>query len=152
MTLRYFNYLKWYVVLYFKGFMNLLVVSRITDNLNPTDPISTRISTHQNPTDSIFSRISYSQNPNSYDYSGNMGCQVFKGEIQNYCMLCWVVKKCQNLTLISIFKIENHLNIYHLFFTQKYEFFFDFSITFETLYFLKRCLIFYSWDFFLFTK
>ena len=65
--------------------MNLLVVSRITDNLNPTDPISTRISTHQNPTDSIFSRISYSQNPNSYDYSGNMGCQVFKEEIQNYC-------------------------------------------------------------------
>ena len=57
--------------------MNLLVVSRITDILNPTDPISTRITSHQNPTNSI-SRISYHQNPNSYDYSGNLGCQVSK--------------------------------------------------------------------------
>ena len=62
--------------------MNLLVVSRITDNLNPTDPITSRITNNQNPTDSI-SRISYNQNPTSYDYSGNMGCQFSNRGIQN---------------------------------------------------------------------
>ena len=61
--------------------MNLLVVSRITDNLNPTDPISSRITNNQNPTDSI-SRISYNQNPTSYDYFGNMGCQFSKRGIE----------------------------------------------------------------------
>ena len=66
--------------------MNLLVVSRITDNLNHTDSIASRITNNQNPTDSI-SRISYNQNPNSYDFSGNLGCQVSKGGIQNYFML-----------------------------------------------------------------
>merc|ERR1712238_640683 len=55
-------------VAHFVRFMNLLVVSRITDNLNPTDPIASRITNNQNPTNSI-SRISYNQNPNSYDYS-----------------------------------------------------------------------------------
>ena len=66
--------------------MNLLAVSRITGNLNPADPIDSRITNNQNPTDSI-SRISYNKNPTFYDYSGNMGCQVSKGGIQNYFML-----------------------------------------------------------------
>ena len=66
--------------------MNLLAVSRITGNLNHADSIASRITNDQNPTDSI-SRISYNQNPNSYDYSGNMGCQVSKRGIQNYCIL-----------------------------------------------------------------
>ena len=61
--------------------MNLLAVSRITGNINPADSIASRISNNQNPADSI-SRISYDQNPTSYDYSGNMGCQVSKGWIQ----------------------------------------------------------------------
>ena len=63
--------------------MNLLAVSRITGNLNPADPIDSRITNNQNPTDSI-SRISYNQNPTFYDYSGNMGGQFSKREIQNY--------------------------------------------------------------------
>ena len=62
--------------------MNLLATSRITGNLNPADSITSRITNNQNPSDSI-SRIFYNQNPTSYDYSGNVCCQVSKRGIQN---------------------------------------------------------------------
>merc|ERR1712051_390102 len=57
-------------VAHFVRFMNLLAVSRITKNQNPTDSIS---------------RISYNQNPNSYDYSGDEDKEDFTLETVEDC-------------------------------------------------------------------